>query len=183
MRRMIIRREDSTDDDKFSSVSVFAMAHSNHRMYLMSAVGSRSSADSAAAMIRSGKRCKVTYESVKERNDDLPFHIAGKWKTWTACLGYDSWHMLAVSNDEMFLPTCNQNHFWRLLRNQKFTTPVVKAWCQPILNECLYRKHVIKLDGFGDLNAAYCFAEDAHLDAVVSHLLKKRAIKIERSVA
>jgi hypothetical protein len=183
MRRMIIRREDSEDADKFSAVSVFGMAHSNYRMYLMSAVGSRSSADSAAALIRSGKQCKVTYEAQKERNDDMPFRVTGKWKTWTTCLGYDSWHMLAVSNDEMFLPVCNRNHFWRLLRNPKFTTPVIKSWCQPILDECLHRKHVIRLSGIGDMNAAYCFAEDVHLDAVVSHLLKKRTIKIERSAA
>lgn len=96
-----------------------------------------------------------------------------------AKLAYDTWHLVAVSKDHKFLLHDTEESLWRILRSDKFTTPLLKHWT-PVIRQELYRQELLrKLDFFGNCTPAYLAATDVTLDKVVSEGLRRKRLLIQ----
>jgi hypothetical protein len=169
------------NEDTRATVAVHALAEFANELKIVNAVGPRSSVDAVAAMLRSGRVINALPAS-QNRYGEVPYKANGKWKTWTHLLGYDTWQLLAMENDPMLMPALTADHFWRVLREPQFTTPVLRQWCEPILSEMQRRKMVRVMDGW-KTTAAYCYFQDNSLDGVVSSLIKNGTITLTKGEA
>jgi len=90
---------------------------------------------------------------------------------------YDTWHMVAVSKSPNFMLHGTDEALWKIIRSDKFTTPLLRSWC-PVIRESLHKMgYLVKCDFFGQCfdkggPPSYLLATDATLDKVVSDGVK-----------
>lgn len=93
--------------------------------------------------------------------------------------GYGLHHMVLVSRRDSFMPVITEEAMWRQLKSKRYTTPVIRPWCQ-----WLYDK--ISGDRY-TLQKARCFAcqcgqlllSSDGLDKLVVEGLRRGMLRIE----
>jgi hypothetical protein len=175
MKKLTFFRPDS--ENTMATVTVYTLAEFANEVKLINAIGPRSSVDGVGAMLRSGKKIEAS-DTAGARYSNVPYKISGKWKTWTTLLGYDTWQLLGMENDPMLMPELSAEHLWRVLREPRFTTPVLRQWAGPILQELQTRKLLRVLEGW-NTKACYCYFDDEALDKAVSSLIKRKVLSFE----
>jgi hypothetical protein len=94
-------------------------------------------------------------------------------------LGYDSWHLLALSREPGFMPALSEPALNKALRSPQYTTPFLREWLPWMAEElatCVNPKLRI-LDGFQS-QAALLTATTPDLDELVSRGLREKMIRI-----
>jgi hypothetical protein len=105
------------------------------------------------------------------------------YEVWIHRLGYDSWHLLALSREPGFMPALSEPAFNKALRAPQYTTPFLREWLPWMAEElarCLDPKLRL-LDGF-QTQAALLTATTPDLDELVSRGLREGAIRIPEKV-
>lgn len=83
-------------------------------------------------------------------------------------LGYDTWHLLAVSRNPRLLIDGGDEALWRILRGDQFTTPLLRSWVPELRREMLEAGLLKDLVTVGlQSPAQLVLVEDLGLDALV----------------
>lgn len=95
-----------------------------------------------------------------------------------AHLGFDSYHLLAVSKWNRFLLHSDSDEaLWSMLRSDEFTTPILRQWI-PGLREMLENGDLLqKAESFG-CSASVLLGSDGYLDKMVSEGLKTGRLRM-----
>ena len=108
---------------------------------------------------------------------------AGGFEVRKVKLAYDTWHLVAVSRDPKFFLHETDEALWKILRSDKFTTPLLKAWT-PTIREMLTTMGYLKCcEFFGQRfdkhgPPSHLLATDATLDKVVSEGIQHGRLRI-----
>jgi hypothetical protein len=94
-------------------------------------------------------------------------------------LGYDSWHLLALSREPGFMPVLSEPSFNKALRSPQYTTPFLREWLPWLADELADddNPRLRLLDGF-QTQAALLTATTPDLDELVSRGLREGAIHV-----
>jgi hypothetical protein len=144
-------------------------------LYALSCVGPGQSIRAVAAAMRAGDR--ATFEI--PLSTQSWYHGDGKFVVRYAKLAYDHWHLLGVTVNPNFILNCTDETLWRLLRSDKYTTPLLKSWT-PAIREALVEVGGLKKvrDAHG-CDPWFCYAGDAELDVVVAEGVRTGKLKME----
>lgn len=93
-------------------------------------------------------------------------------------MAYDTWHLVAVSQEPRFLLHESDDALWQLLRSDQFTTPLLQSWAPELRKMLKERSWLKRLDHFGPCQPAYLNAQDEQLDELVSQGLRQRRFTI-----
>ena len=101
------------------------------------------------------------------------------YDVWIVRLGYDIWHLLALSREPGFMPCLTEPALNKALRTPQFTTPFLRDWLPWMADELAegLNPRLRMLDGFRT-EAALLTATTQDLDELVSRGLSKGAIAI-----
>jgi hypothetical protein len=110
--------------------------------------------------VRKGKETWTRYCPTMERDKD-------GYDTHKVRLGFNTWHLLAVSKLPGFMPVMSETALNRELRSPLFTTPYLREWV-PYIAERLTEAEMLRiLPGF-NTTCAFLKAGSPELDEVVS---------------
>ena len=146
-------------------------------MYALSCVGPGQSIRAVAAAMRAGDRAMFEIPL----STQSWFHGDGKFNVRYARLAYDHWHLLGVTCNPAFILNCTDETLWRLLRSDKYTTPLLKCWTPAI------REALVEVGGLKQVRDAhacdpwFCYATDETLDAIVAAGVSSGKLKMEDS--
>jgi hypothetical protein len=90
------------------------------------------------------------------------------FKTYQHRLGYDTWHLLALSKDPGLLPNFSQAEIARQLMSDRFTTPMLPHWVPFVASRLILLNRLFRLKCFGSVDAGIIQATTKHTDAIVS---------------
>lgn len=99
-----------------------------------------------------------------------------------ARLGFDSWHVLAISRDPRLIPVYTPGAVMDQLMSQRFTTPILRGWAPYLLSELKREGLLTMLPSFG-CKAALLDLEQEQLDAMVSRGIAGGQLVISREYA
>jgi hypothetical protein len=101
------------------------------------------------------------------------------YEVWIHRLGYDSWHLLALSREPGFMPVLSEPSFNKALRSPQYTTPFLREWLPWLADELADddNARLRLLDGF-QTQAALLTATTPDLDELVSRGLREGAIHV-----
>src|SRR5205823_2783110 len=97
-------------------------------------------------------------------------------------LGYNTWHMLAVSRREGFMPVLSEVALYLALRQPTINTPFLRDWLPWLTTRLMEEKLLVILDGF-QTQSAMLLASNQPLDDLVSMGLRNGDISIPRRTA
>jgi hypothetical protein len=89
------------------------------------------------------------------------------YDTYKSRLGYNTWHLLALSKRDGFMPCVSETALDRQLRSPRFSTPLLRSWAPWLARKLGEAKHLLLLDGF-QTRAALLQAGTPELDELVS---------------
>jgi hypothetical protein len=96
-------------------------------------------------------------------------HPSG-YTTYRSRLGYNTWHLLALSRAEGFLPCLSETALHEALRSSRYSTPYLRSWVPWLadrLADAEEKRLLHLLDGF-QTQAALLQATNDDLDSVIS---------------
>jgi hypothetical protein len=101
------------------------------------------------------------------------------YDVFTHNMGYNTFHMVAISKRPGFMTTLDDEAVWQQLCDGRFTTPVIREWATYIRDTMMGRKQwIVKAKGFG-CDCALMTANDENLDEIVQGGLRRGILKIE----
>lgn len=128
-----------------------------------------------------------TFNRIGIERWETPVHPApGGFEVRKAKLAFDTWHLVAVSKSPLFFLHDTDEALWRVIRSDKFTTPLLRHWA-PTIRKTLHEQGALKkCDFFGrqfDKHGppAYLIATTETLDKVVSEGVKFGRLKIQKA--
>jgi hypothetical protein len=93
-------------------------------------------------------------------------------------LGFGSIHALFTCRQQGFLPNGSDDALWEELKQERFTTPLLRGWLPHVRNE-LELKSLLSRCHTLDCTCCILTATSADLDSIVEFGLKNDLIKIE----
>jgi hypothetical protein len=95
--------------------------------------------------------------------------VPGGYACYRQHLGYDTWHLVAISKHKRLLLDGSDEALWRILRGEQYTTPLLRHW-MPELRRALGEAGLLKeLTTVGLARPAHLvLVEDPGLDQLVS---------------
>ena len=93
-------------------------------------------------------------------------------------LGFGSFHALFTSRQQGFLPNDSNDALWQELKQERFTTPLLRGWL-PYVRKELEIKNLLSRCHTLDCTCCILTATSADLDSIVEFGLKNSLIKIE----
>jgi hypothetical protein len=97
-------------------------------------------------------------------------------------LGFGSLHAMFTSREQGFLLNDSDDALWQELKQERFTTPLLRAWLPYLQGELVIRNLLNRCDAF-DCNCGVLTATSADLDSIVESGLKSGAISIRDDAA
>lgn len=186
-------RISTTGDDKSFSAECDALAIKEPRDYadalIISAVGPQTTVKAVCAVLGNSRSLVM---SARDCGDCVPFHGrkeryirsdgAFGYRIARTKLGYDTWHMLAISEDPSLIPVYSQRAVLDKLKSQRFTTPILDGWTAYLVKQFTAKGHLKRLPCFG-CNAGYLNLTDGQLDEIVSEGVRDGHLKIYKENA
>ena len=93
-------------------------------------------------------------------------------------LGFGSIHALFTCRQQGFLPNDSDDALWQELKQERFTTPLLRGWL-PYIRKELELKSLLSRCHTLDCTCCVLTATSADLDSIVEFGLKNSLIKIE----
>jgi hypothetical protein len=75
-------------------------------------------------------------------------HTTGGRETYKSRLGYNTWHLLALSKRPGFMPCLSETALIRELRAARFSTPLLRPWVPWLASLLAQDNLLLLLDGF-----------------------------------
>jgi hypothetical protein len=186
-------RISTTGDDKSFSADCDALAIKEPRDYadalIVSAVGPQTTIKAVCAvmgnsrsLIMSARNCGPCCPMAKPYERYIRTDGAFGYRVARTKLGYDTWHMLAISEDPQLIPVYSQRAVLDKLKSQRFTTPLLDGWIGWLVSQLRMRSHLRELTCFG-CRAGYLNVTDAQLDAIVSEGVRDGHLTISQEYA
>jgi hypothetical protein len=99
------------------------------------------------------------------------------YDVFTHNLGFNTFHMVAVSRRPGFMAVLDDESVWQQLCDPRFTTPVVREWAGYIREQMVKSERIVRASCYG-CACAYMIAGDDDLDEIVQRGLRRRLIEI-----
>lgn len=97
-------------------------------------------------------------------------------------LGFDLWHLLAISKAPHLIPVYSEAAVMRHLMSSRYTTPILSGWGKWLVHELKRRGHLRTLLCY-NCKAAVLNLEQETLDDVVSQGVASGSLKIAKEAA
>jgi hypothetical protein len=97
-------------------------------------------------------------------------------------LGFGSVHALFTCRQDGFLPNDSDDALWQELKQERFTTPLLRGWLPHIRKQLELSEWLSRCYTF-DCTCSVLTATSADLDAIVEYGLKNGLIVIEDEAA
>lgn len=104
--------------------------------------------------------------------------VGDKWHVHRVKLGYDQWHLLAIADDPLLMPSYSQRALWQALKSPQFTTPLLRDWVPEIGRTMLSQGLLKQLDCFR-CSAAMLTCTDYDLDKIVASGVHGGTMRLE----
>jgi len=134
-----------------------------------------------AAGLNSPIRLKLTAPTDDDESD-LPSNVWPStlgYRVDSHRLGYGSVHALFTCRQPGFLPNDSDGALWRELKQERFSTPLLRSWLPHIRKELETQNLLVPCQTL-DCTCCVLTATSADLDSVVESGLKNRLITIEQ---
>jgi hypothetical protein len=93
-------------------------------------------------------------------------------------LGFGSVHAIFTCRQPGFLLDGSDDALWRALKDDRFTTPLLRSWIHGIRKELEIQNVLVRCDTF-DCNCCVLTATTANLDSIIETGLKNGSISIQ----
>lgn len=97
------------------------------------------------------------------------------YHTFRHKLALGVWHLLAIAKAPSLVSHCSDEGLWHVLRQDRFTTPLLRSWIPAIRQELESREQLTRLESF-QCEPAMLGADTATLDSVVSSLVMRGSL-------
>jgi hypothetical protein len=185
------RLRSEAENCKFSA-DCDALATGDHQyspVYLASLVGPATTIKAIAAalnsrrsIVLSAKDCGACCPDYGDRSRFFVTDNAYGYTCYRSKLGYDTWHLLAISRNPNFLPTYSVESVMQKLTSQQFTTPLLRSWGPRLVKDLLYEERLEKLTCF-QCDCALLSLNDTGLDEIVSRGVSQHLYPIAKESA
>jgi hypothetical protein len=106
-----------------------------------------------------------------------------KYRIVTTRLAFDWYHLIAVSKDDRLLPSLSEAGIWKILKSDKFTTPLLRPWVPKLIEKFKAKNprgesHLDPLRCF-QCEAALLQLNDTDLDKIVTAGIRSGELKIQ----
>lgn len=147
----------------------------------LSVVGDQSSIRAAWSLMSSNFPVEMIFSDnvfpdVKRQVKLTTDHTNG-YKTKQFHMGYNLFHMVAIADDDCYLPRVTYNEVFAHLKSSKFTVPVIREWAPFIAGE-LRDSGKLKPFTSYNCNSGQIMANDADIEKIIKSGLKSRDITI-----
>lgn len=143
-------------------------------IYLASVIGPQTTIKAIAAALNNSRAICLSATDCGDCCPDYGLkartfmtHNAHGYNCHKTKLGYDTWHMLAVSRDPKFLATYSVDAVMQKLMSQEYTTPLLKSWGPKIVESLTSADYLTRLVCF-QCDCGLLSLDDDKLDEVVS---------------
>lgn len=145
-------------------------AYTFRTLYVLSAYGPGSTVKAIAATLQASKaRPNITAWGLAGLfQKDTIWPGEHGFKCYSHRLGYDTWHLLALSKDPDLMPNFSPRQIARQLMSDRFTTPILPHWVPHIGSKLVLMNRLTRLKCFGAVDAGLLTAKTKHVDAIVS---------------
>jgi hypothetical protein len=157
-----------------------------YTIYALSVAGHERTIQALSAGLSKGGRVSLVFER-KEwlkveptcgyQNNYHRFPASGGFTLHKEHLGYDTWHLMAVSKEPRFLFDPCDESLWRVLHGDRFSTPLLRSWV-PQLRKAMLDAGLLKRCGGLGWESYMLLATSESLDRTVIAGLKTGALVI-----
>lgn len=120
-------------------------------------------------------RPKDRYDYASAPRSVIP--CEGGYHTYSHRLGYGKIQCVFLSKDPGFMTVVSDETIWNQLRDERFTTPVLREWV-PYIRERLEEERLLRYCRCYRCESAMFVADDNRLDHIVSQGIAKKLILI-----
>lgn len=100
------------------------------------------------------------------------------YDVFTHNMGYNTFHMVAISRRPGFMTTLDDEAVWQQLCDSRYTTPILREWSKYIRDRMVKKEWIVEARGYG-CACALMVASDENLDEIVQQGLQRRHLRIE----
>lgn len=161
---------------------VYRIGDNYGQLYALSVAGHAQYIQAATAALGDHSLCCAWPKLGVKRWEQEIMPATGGFECRKVKLAYDTWHLVAVSQEPKFLLHESDDALWQLLRSDKFTTPLLRSWVPELRKMLKERSWLKRLDFFGPCTPAYVGISDQQLDELVSQGLRFGRLKIPAAV-
>lgn len=181
-------RSEARESSFSTRCHALAKAPANYgKVYIASLVGNQTAVKSVTAALHNSRAVTFTASQCGDltaRAGEIYIQSdnAFGYEIKRARLGFDSWHVLAISRDPRLIPVYTPQAIMDQLMSQRFTTPILRGWATYLLHELKREGLLEPLPCFG-CKAAILDLTEEQLDAIVSRGIAGGQIQISREYA
>jgi hypothetical protein len=144
----------------------------------MSAVGTGTEVRAWRAALTSNQKLSATLTMVETNSSrNVPLDAKDGYKVKTLLLGFNTWHLVAISRRVGFLPNVSEEGVWQHLHKYT-TTPIHRSWMPWILRLMEKKRYLRSIYSVGFIHCGEVDIDDSNLDELVAAGLKSGQIGI-----
>lgn len=105
------------------------------------------------------------------------------YKSFSVPLGLGTWHMVLISKRDGVLPCISEEAVWQEIASTRHTTPLMRAWSKVIYDRIRAGRYLLATtNGFG-CDCGIMRVDPASLDAIVTNIVKTKAVSLLEAAA
>ena len=164
------------------------VALNENKLVFISLVAFSQDVKAIRAGLAAGINSAMRLKNVTLTRDDEPIVPNDVWPSLSGYridahrLGFGSIHALFASRQQGFLPNDSDDALWQELKQERFTTPLLRGWLPYIRKELQLEGLLTHCHTF-DCSCCVLTAASANLDAIVESGLKHGLISIQAEEA
>ena len=164
------------------------VALNENRLVFISLVAASQDIKALRAAFATGLDCPIRLKNVELERDgetivpDDVRPVLGGYRLDTHRLGFGSVHALFTSRQPGFLPNDSDDALWQELKQERFTTPLLRGWL-PVIRTELELKSLLTRCQTLDCTCCVLTATSADLDSIVEYGIQNGLISIQDDAA
>lgn len=152
------------------------LALGQEKVHALSCAGDHTAIRFLHAALREDKK-RVKFDFNWEDAGRTTYTAEASYDLRIGHLGYDCWHLLAISDHPQFMLHDDHDTLWAMFRSERFTTPMLRLWVPQIAVSLRKDDKLLALTSLG-CQAHLLTADSSDLDDIVSKGLKRRRLTI-----
>ena len=170
-------------ESKFDRISIDCQGN----LFVLSVIDDGMAIKAIRSILNSGAKASIQAAGVKVRRpgaEDWDCRSPGfvrampeGYNGYIHKLGFGQAHALFVARTAGFMPVVNEESLWHQLNDNRFTTPILRSWCDHI-REQLIKNDLLEMCLSHRCQCGVLRATTSDLDAIVEQGLRSRQIEI-----
>jgi hypothetical protein len=148
----------------------------DRRIMVLSCSGPQQTLRGLAALLVSDAKVQLEWFNDDDEGKSRLERDGCGYKCYKHLLCPGIWHFVWISKDPRLL-VAGKEAIGQALWSETYTTPLLKAWIEPVRDALIEEGLLVELDGAG-CESAYLTAEAADLDRIVTNGVREGRLKI-----